>query len=108
MNTETTQPEKGNILGYTQTEMNSSKPRSKYFVGLAFIFLVVIAFTNTYTGVVPMLIFMLVATVMAQILAWVARIVAKLLGYKINRFDCFATTYVILTGLALLSVFVPV
>ena len=97
-----------NILGYSKDEMEASKKRSKYFAGLAFIFLLIIAVINADSGIVPMLGFMLAATVIAQILAWVVRMFAKIAKVNINRFDCFATTYLVLTTLALISMFVPV
>src|SRR3989338_2343962 len=99
-----------NFLGYDQDTMSASKPRSKYFVYVALLLTMItgiianpIASTDPdwYIVILGILIFLALGAVFAQFISYIIRIVVKGSSDRGNKFDYFATPFLIIAPLYL-------
>jgi len=113
-NSEVFRPRKVNFLGYTEDVMKTSKKRSRYFVGIAVVLLVIawllggppvnLTDPEWYYVIFPELLGFLAGTViLAFFFGWIARLIAKSIGRQGNKFDYFATTFLILVVITLVT-----
>lgn len=105
---------KSNLLGYSPSEMEVAKDRSKYFVAIGLALFLIFALSQNsldfrnYLSYVSIFGFILVSVVFSQFIALVIRMVIKMFGKSSNRFDYFASTYLILSVISVLSLFIEV
>lgn len=104
-----------NILGYDVDTMNEAKSRSKYFVYASLALIVFqwlldkppIALSDPYwyaTILSELFGFLIGGAILAQFIAWIVRsVVEKFSDKQRNKFDYFATTFLIMTILGFIS-----
>ncbi len=102
-----------NFLGYDTDTMALAKPRSKYFIYVALLLMVVMgvigkpiapANSEWYIIILPEILgFLIGGVLLAMFIAWIARLVAKAFGKTVNKFDYFATTFLVMSALGFIS-----
>lgn len=102
-----------NFLGYDTDTMASAKPRSKYFIYVALLLMVVMgvigkpiapANSEWYIIILPEIMgFLIGGVLLAMLIGWIARLISKAFGKTANKFDYFATTFLIMSALGFIS-----
>lgn len=102
-----------NFLGYDTDTMASAKPRSKYFMYVALLLTVVMgvvgkpiapANAEWYIIILPEILgFLIGGILLAMLIAYILRILIKGTSEKGNKFDYFATTFLIMAALGFIS-----
>jgi len=102
-----------NFLGYYTDTMAMVKPRSKYFVYVALLLMVIMGVigkpitptdSEWYIIIFPeSLGFLIGGILLAMLIAWIARLLAKAFGKTANKFDYFAMTFLIMSALGFIS-----